>query len=91
MPSSSTVVRFSQALGFEGFPELSRPRATSVGATRANNARRGPRSQCLFSLDHAEFEAALAADHVNVEDAARKLSRSAVELRSTRSSTAREV
>ena len=30
----------------------------------------------LFSLDHTEFEAALAADHVNVEDTAHKLSRS---------------
>ena len=33
----------------------------------------------LFSLDHTEFEAALAADHVNVEDTAHKLSRSDVE------------
>jgi DNA-binding MurR/RpiR family transcriptional regulator len=33
----------------------------------------------LFSLDHTEFEAALAADHVNVEDTAHKLSRGDVE------------
>ncbi|HEX8714043.1 MAG TPA: SIS domain-containing protein, partial [Solirubrobacteraceae bacterium] len=33
----------------------------------------------LFSLDHTEFESALAADHVNVEDTAHKLSRSDVE------------
>jgi DNA-binding MurR/RpiR family transcriptional regulator len=33
----------------------------------------------LFSLDHTEFEAALASDHVNVEDTAHKLSRSDVE------------
>jgi DNA-binding MurR/RpiR family transcriptional regulator len=33
----------------------------------------------LFSLDHTEFEAALAADHVNVEDTAHKLSRSDIE------------
>jgi DNA-binding MurR/RpiR family transcriptional regulator len=48
--SSSTVVRFSQALGFEGYPELQN-----------------------------EFETMLAADHVNVEDTARKVSRSEVE------------
>jgi DNA-binding MurR/RpiR family transcriptional regulator len=71
------VVRFSQALGFEGFPELQqaareeyRRRAPSPGAIAA-----AP----LFSLDQSEFEAALAADHVNVEDTAHKLTRSAVE------------
>jgi DNA-binding MurR/RpiR family transcriptional regulator len=77
--SSSTVVRFSQALGFEGFPELQqaardeyRRRPPDVGAAAVATAP-------LFSLDHTEFEAALAADHVNVEETARKLSRSAVE------------
>ena len=38
-----------------------------------------PSATPLFSLDHTEFEAALAADHVNVEDTAHKLSRSDVE------------
>jgi DNA-binding MurR/RpiR family transcriptional regulator len=33
----------------------------------------------LFSLDQNEFETALAADHVNVEETARKISRSEVE------------
>jgi DNA-binding MurR/RpiR family transcriptional regulator len=33
----------------------------------------------LFSLDQSEFETAIAADHVNVEETARKLSRSQVE------------
>ncbi|HXO07964.1 MAG TPA: MurR/RpiR family transcriptional regulator [Solirubrobacteraceae bacterium] len=77
--SSSTVVRFSQALGFEGFPELQQ-------AARDEYRRRPPGSgdpigatAPLFSLDHTEFEAALAADHVNVEDTAHKLSRSDVE------------
>jgi DNA-binding MurR/RpiR family transcriptional regulator len=78
--SSSTVVRFSQALGFEGFPELQQ-------AARDEYRRRPPGSNGdapaavapLFSLDHTEFEAALAADHVNVEDTAHKLSRSDVE------------
>jgi DNA-binding MurR/RpiR family transcriptional regulator len=77
--SSSTVVRFSQALGFEGFPELQQ-------AARDEYRRRPPGRETtlqgstpLFSLDHTEFEAALAADHVNVEDTAHKLSRSEVE------------
>ena len=76
--SSSTVVRFSQALGFEGFPELQqaardeyRRRAPANGGTAA--------AAPLFSLDQTQFEAALAADHVNVEDTAQKLSRSQVE------------
>src|SRR6185503_3162000 len=33
----------------------------------------------LFSLDQSEFETALAADHVNVEETARKVSRSDVD------------
>ncbi len=77
--SSSTVVRFSQALGFEGFPELQQ-------AARDEYRRRPPGSSDslagaapLFSLDHTECESALAADHVNVEDPAHKLSRGDVE------------
>ena len=79
--SSSTVVRFSQALGFEGFPELQqaardeyRRRVGGFGATGAQEPLGS--TAPLFSLDHTEFEAALAADHVNVEDTAHKLSRS---------------
>ncbi|HEX4344708.1 MAG TPA: MurR/RpiR family transcriptional regulator [Solirubrobacteraceae bacterium] len=79
--SSSTVVRFSQALGFEGYPELQhsareeyrRRHATSPAAVST-----GPAAP-LFSLDQSEFETMLAADHVNVEDTARKVSRSEVE------------
>jgi DNA-binding MurR/RpiR family transcriptional regulator len=82
--SSSTVVRFSQALGFEGFPELQgaardeyrRAHATPVPAGGHGHA--GPAAP-LFSLDQSEFETALAADHVNVEETARKSSRSDVE------------
>src|SRR5277367_2727277 len=67
--SSSTVVRFSQALGFDGFPELQQ-------AARDEYRRRPPSGDGiaisgnapLFSLDHTEFESALAADPVNVED-----------------------
>ncbi|HET9103328.1 MAG TPA: MurR/RpiR family transcriptional regulator [Solirubrobacteraceae bacterium] len=77
--SSSTVVRFSQALGFEGFPELQQAARDEyrrrVGGMNASVEALGTTAP-LFSLDHTEFEAALAADHVNVEDTAHKLSRS---------------
>jgi len=79
--SSSTVVRFSQALGFEGFPELqaaAREEYRRVHGQTNGNGASGP-STPLFSLDQNEFEAALAADHLNVEDTARKVSRSEVE------------
>ncbi len=78
--SSSTVVRFSQALGFEGYPELQGSareeyrRRVASGAGAASGVS-GP----LFSLDQNEFETALAADHANVEETARKVSRSEVE------------
>jgi DNA-binding MurR/RpiR family transcriptional regulator len=77
--SSSTVVRFSQALGFEGFPELQQAARDEYRRRPAgvNDPLAG--ATPLFSLDHTEFEAALAADHVNVEDTAHKLSRSDVE------------
>jgi DNA-binding MurR/RpiR family transcriptional regulator len=81
--SSSTVVRFSQALGFEGFPELQQAARDEyrrqVGGGALNGAPPTAVVAPLFSLDHTEFEAALAADHVNVEDTAHKLSRSDVE------------
>ncbi len=75
--SSSTVVRFSQALGFEGFPELQQAardeyrRRSGEGA----NGHGGP----LFALDATVFETALAADHVNVEDTARRAGRGDVD------------
>ncbi len=65
--SSSTVVRFSQALGFEGFPELqaaAREEYRRVHARAAEPAgARAPSSNGstpLFSLDQNEFETALA-------------------------------
>jgi DNA-binding MurR/RpiR family transcriptional regulator len=79
--SSSTVVRFSQALGFEGFPELqaaAREEYRRLRA-RAESATSGEGSTPLFSLDQNEFETALAADHLNVEETARKVSRAAVD------------
>ncbi|HEY6396272.1 MAG TPA: MurR/RpiR family transcriptional regulator [Solirubrobacteraceae bacterium] len=77
--SSSTVVRFSQALGFEGFPELQQAARDEYRRRPPGSADRLAGAAPLFSLDHTEFEAALAADHVNVEDTAHKVSRSEVE------------
>ena len=85
--SSSTVVRFSQALGFEGFPELQaaareeyRRVHTKTEPKNGAGAAAGWRASTpLFSLDQNEFETALTADHLNVEETARKVSRSSVE------------
>jgi DNA-binding MurR/RpiR family transcriptional regulator len=80
--SSSTVVRFSQALGFEGFPELqaaAREEYRRVHAQPQTGGGMSENSAPLFSLDQNEFETALAADHLNVEETARKVSRPAVE------------
>jgi DNA-binding MurR/RpiR family transcriptional regulator len=78
--SSSTVVRFSQALGFEGFPELQAAAREEYRRLHANPQAGGAQdSGPLFALDQNEFETALAADHQNVEDTARKISRPSVE------------
>jgi DNA-binding MurR/RpiR family transcriptional regulator len=79
--SSSTVVRFSQALGFEGYPELQQSAREEYRRRHATSpvvSDPGPVAP-LFSLDQNEFETMLAADHVNVEDTARKVSRSEIE------------
>src|SRR6202795_2315605 len=76
--SSRTVVRFSQALGFEGFPELQQAARDEYRRRPATRPEVVTTAPPLFSLDHTEFESALAADHVNVEDTAHKLSRSDV-------------
>jgi DNA-binding MurR/RpiR family transcriptional regulator len=73
--SSSTVVRFSQALGFEGYPEL---QASARDEYRRRHEA-GSESAPLFALDQSPFETALAADHANVEETARKASRSQVD------------
>jgi DNA-binding MurR/RpiR family transcriptional regulator len=75
--SSSTVVRFSQALGFEGYPELQQSaieeyRTTIAGAGSAGNG-------ALFSFDHSELEGSLGADYTNLEETARKLTREQIE------------
>ena len=54
--SSSTVVRFSQALGFEGFPELQQA-ARDEYRRRAPDANGTLTAAPLFSLDQTEFEA----------------------------------
>jgi DNA-binding MurR/RpiR family transcriptional regulator len=79
--SSSTVVRFSQALGFDGFPELQAAAREEYRRVHSNPPANGTREAGapLFALDQNEFETALAADHLNVEETARKVSRSAVE------------
>jgi DNA-binding MurR/RpiR family transcriptional regulator len=75
--SSSTVVRFSQALGFEGYPELQQAaieeyRTTIAAAGAAGNG-------ALFSFDHSELEGSLGADYTNLEETARKLTREQIE------------
>ena len=78
--SSSTVVRFSQALGFEGYPELQQSAREEYRRRHAAGGLSGGGAGVpapLFALDQNEFETALAADHVNVEETARKTSRRA--------------
>ena len=78
--SSSTVVRFAQALGFEGFPELQ-----AAARDEYRRAREGEGSAPevsnppLFPIDQTEFEAALAADHHNVEETARRVDRDEID------------
>jgi len=79
--SSSTVVRFAQALGFEGFPELqaaARDEYRRVRETAPQNGGSDVLTQPLFPIDQTDFEAALAADHTNLEDTARKVDRDEV-------------
>src|SRR5215218_1608461 len=65
--SSSTVVRFAQALGFEGFPELQAAARDEYRRAREVGGGIEPAAPPLFPIDQTEFEAALAADHANVE------------------------
>jgi DNA-binding MurR/RpiR family transcriptional regulator len=69
--SSSTVVRFSQALGFEGYPELQQAAIEEYRTTIAGNG--GGNGGALFSFDHSELEGSLSADYSNLEETARKL------------------
>jgi DNA-binding MurR/RpiR family transcriptional regulator len=77
--SSSTVVRFAQALGFEGFPELQAAAREEYRRQReTGNGESAVAAPPLFPIDQTEFEAALAADHANVEESARKVDRDEV-------------
>ncbi|MGB7684945.1 MAG: MurR/RpiR family transcriptional regulator [Solirubrobacterales bacterium] len=69
--SSSTVVRFSQALGFEGYPELQQAAIEEYRNTIAASAT--ATGGALFSFDHSELEGSLTADWANLEETARKL------------------
>src|SRR6204780_4410712 len=73
--SSSTVVRFSQALGFVGFPELQRAAREEYKRAHAVADSSSP----LFSIERTEFETAVAADYANVEESARKASRATID------------
>jgi DNA-binding MurR/RpiR family transcriptional regulator len=76
--SSSTVVRFSQALGFDGYPELQQS-AIEEYRNGTANGEATPAAGPLFSFDHSEFEASLSADHANLEETARTLNREQIE------------
>jgi DNA-binding MurR/RpiR family transcriptional regulator len=78
--SSSTVVRFAQALGFEGFPELQAAARDVYGRARESSNGSAPELNTppLFPIDQTDFEASLAADHTNLEDTARKVDRDEV-------------
>ena len=69
--------------GFEGFPELQEAARDEYRHHHRRFASPAaglePAAAPLFSLDQNPFEQAIAADHVNVEDTARKVSRSDVE------------
>jgi DNA-binding MurR/RpiR family transcriptional regulator len=78
--SSSTVVRFAQALGFEGFPELQAAARDEYRRARefSNGSAPELNTPPLFPIDQTDFEASLAADHTNLEDTARKVDRDEV-------------
>jgi DNA-binding MurR/RpiR family transcriptional regulator len=78
--SSSTVVRFSQALGFEGYPELQQSAIEEYRTKVAGgDTSGGGGGGSLFNFDHSEFEASLGADYANIEETARALSREQIE------------
>lgn len=79
--SSSTVVRFSQALGFEGYPELQQAAIEEYRTTTATAGGGGGEkgASALFSFDHSELEGSLSADWSNLEETARNLTREQVD------------
>jgi DNA-binding MurR/RpiR family transcriptional regulator len=92
--SSSTVVRFSQALGFEGYPELQQAAIEEYRNSAENgNGGSGGSSQAgsLFDFDHSEFEASLGTDHANLEETAHNLTREQIESAVSALATAQRV
>jgi DNA-binding MurR/RpiR family transcriptional regulator len=77
--SSSTVVRFSQALGFDGYPELQQAAIEEYRTAGGEGNDVSAPSGSLFDFDHSEFEASLGADHANLEETARNLTREQIE------------
>jgi DNA-binding MurR/RpiR family transcriptional regulator len=73
--SSSTVVRFAQALGFDGFPELQAAARDEYRRGRENGSPATELTPPLFPIDQTEFETALAADHANLAETAHKVDR----------------
>ncbi|MFL5908373.1 MAG: MurR/RpiR family transcriptional regulator, partial [Solirubrobacterales bacterium] len=88
------VVRFSQALGFDGYPELQQAaieeyrHKVSEGAPNGNG---GGGPAALFNFDHSEFEASLGADYSNIEETARNLTREQIEASVSALATSRRV
>jgi DNA-binding MurR/RpiR family transcriptional regulator len=91
--SSSTVVRFSQALGFDGYPELQQAAIEEYRHKVAEGEGNGNGSgaAALFNFDHSEFEASLGADYSNIEETARSLTREQVEASVSALATSRRV
>jgi DNA-binding MurR/RpiR family transcriptional regulator len=92
--SSSTVVRFSQALGFDGYPKLQQAAIEEYRhkvAEGVPNGNGGSGAAALFNFDHSEFEASLGADYSNIEETARNLTREQIEASVSALATSRRV
>jgi DNA-binding MurR/RpiR family transcriptional regulator len=77
--SSSTVVRFSQALGFDGYPELQQAAIEEYRNATGEGNEGATQAGSLFDFDHSQFEASLGADLANLEETARSLTREQIE------------
>ena len=60
------MVRFSQALGFEGYPELQQVLAIEEYRNTIAAAGSAGAGGALFSFDHSELEGSLGADYSNL-------------------------
>jgi DNA-binding MurR/RpiR family transcriptional regulator len=89
--SSSTVVRFSQALGFDGYPELQQAAIEEYRTAAGEGETASAQAGSLFDFDHSEFEASLGADHANLEETARSLTREQIEASVAALATAQRV